>query len=196
MTIGSPPDIPLLRGPVPLSHLLLRHFVRPGDSVVDATCGNGSDTLLLAELVGPGGNVLAFDIQQEAIDATSRKLGAEGFSERVTLIRQGHETLSGQNIPLASAVVFNLGYLPGGDRTIITRPETTVSALEQALNLLIPGGIAVVTIYPGHEGGESERRLTEQWAAQLPPSSFHVWRMGQITVSASAPYVILVQKGV
>ena len=94
-------DIPLLRGPVPLAHMVLRFFVRSGDSAVDATCGNGNDTLLLAELVGPAGRVWAFDIQQEAMESTARKLAANGLSERVTLVAQGHETLAGQvNIAL------------------------------------------------------------------------------------------------
>jgi SAM-dependent methyltransferase len=188
-------DIPLLRGPVPLAHLFLRHFVRSGDSTVDATCGNGNDTLLLAELVGPDGRVWAFDIQQEAMDSTARRLAVNGLSERVTLVAQGHETLVKQVDTPLNAVVFNLGYLPGGDRNIITRPETTVVALEQALGLLAPGGIVVLTVYPGHGGGDAERRLAEGWAAKLRAPSFHAWRMGQINVTADAPYVILVQKG-
>lgn len=188
-------DIPLLRGPVPLAHLLLRHFVRPGDRAVDATCGNGNDTLLLAELVGPNGRVWGFDIQQEAVNGTARKLAAQGLEERVTLVAAGHETMAGQVEAGLSAVVFNLGYLPGGDRSVITRPETTGAALKQALDLLAPGGIVALTVYPGHRGGDAERRLVEEWAASLPTSQFHVWRMGQTNVVADAPYVICAQKG-
>jgi hypothetical protein len=129
------------------------------------------------------------------MDCTASRLAENGLSERVTLVAQGHETLAGQvTIPL-NAVVFNLGYLPGGDRTIITRPETTVVALEQALGLLAPGGIVVLTVYPGHGGGDAERRQAEGWAAKLRAPSFHAWRMGQINVTADAPYAILVQKG-
>ena len=188
-------DIPLLRGPVSLVHLVLRHFVRSGDSAVDATCGNGNDTLLLAELVGPHGRVWAFDIQQKALESTAHRLAANGLSERVTLIPQGHETLAGQVDAPLNAVVFNLGYLPGGDRTIVTRPTTTLAALEQTMGLLAPGGIVALTVYPGHEGGDAERRLAEEWAAKLRAPLFHAWRMGQINVTADAPYLILVQKG-
>ncbi|MDR3578897.1 MAG: class I SAM-dependent methyltransferase [Oryzomonas sp.] len=195
MSFDTLHDIPLLRGPVPLAHLLLRHFIHSGDSAVDATCGNGNDTLLLAELVGPAGRVWAFDIQQEAMDSTAHRLAANRLAERVTLVAQGHETLAGQVDTPLNAVVFNLGYLPGGDRSIITRPETTVVALEQALGLLAPGGIVVLTVYPGHGGGDAERRLAEEWAAKLRAPSFHAWRMGQINVTADAPYVLLVQKG-
>ncbi|KAB0667479.1 methyltransferase domain-containing protein [Oryzomonas japonica] len=195
MTSDAPQHIPLLRGPVPLTHLLLRHFVRSGDRAVDATCGNGNDTLLLAELVGPTGRVWGFDIQQEAVDGTARKLAARGLEERVTLVAVGHETMAEQVEAGLSAVVFNLGYLPGGDRSLITRPETTGAALEQALDLLAPGGIVALTVYPGHRGGDAERRLVEEWAGQLPAPLFHAWRMGQTNVTADAPYVICVQKG-
>lgn len=194
MTPDVPHDIPLLRGPVPLAHLLLRHFVRPGDRAVDATCGNGNDTLLLAELVGAAGRVWAFDIQQEAVDGTARRLAAGGLSERVTLVAAGHETMAEQVDAGLNAVVFNLGYLPGGDRSVITRPETTGAALEQALDLLAPGGVVALTVYPGHDGGEAERRLAEAWATKLRAPRFHSWRMGQLNVTADAPYFILVQK--
>ena len=136
MTLLDPCEMPLLRGPVPLSHFMLRQFVHPGDTAVDATCGNGNDTLLLAELVGPSGRVWSFDIQTDAIEQTALKLANAGYGERVELIHGGHETMAGRAATGLGAVVFNLGYLPGGDRTLITRPETTLAACQQALNLL------------------------------------------------------------
>ena len=186
-------NIPQLRGPVPLSHLILHHFLRPGDCAVDATCGNGYDTLLLAELVGSKGSVWAFDIQEAAIQATAERLSGCSIAERVHLIRAGHETLAVQVPTAVSAVVFNLGYRPGGDRSIITRPDTTLSALEQALQFLIPGGILAITVYPGHRGGESEEHLVNEWAAGLTQKEFHVWRMAQVNTSADAPSFILIQ---
>ncbi|MBK5275660.1 MAG: methyltransferase domain-containing protein [Desulfuromonadales bacterium] len=187
-------DIPLLRGPVALSHHFIRRFLHEGDRAVDATCGNGSDTLLLAELVGSSGRVWAFDIQQAAIDRSFQRLTEAGLAERVKLIRAGHETLSGHVTDNISLVVFNLGYLPGGDRSIITNPETTAKALEMSHACLKPGGILAVTIYPGHDGGERERHVVESWSAGLDARAFHVWRMGQLNVPADAPYFILIQK--
>ena len=93
-----------------------------------------------------------------------------------------------------SAVVFNLGYLPCGDRTVITRSETTLPATEQALNLLRPGGILAITAYPGHDGGDSERTAVDAWTAARDPRSFHTWRMGQMNVPDTAPYFIMIQK--
>jgi SAM-dependent methyltransferase len=187
-------DISLLRGPVSLSHLIIRQFVCTGDGVVDATCGNGNDTLLLAGLVGSSGTVWAFDIQEEAILATAERLGNNGMAERVQLIQAGHENLAELVAAPVSAVVFNLGYRPGGDRSIITRPETTLAALEQALQLLVPGGILAITVYPGHGGGESEERMVDKWAANLTQKAFHAWRMGQVNTTTDAPSFILIQR--
>lgn len=194
MTMDNIPDIPLLRGPVALSHLIMRHFVQPGDTVVDATCGNGHDTLLLAGLVGSNGTVWAFDIQAGAIRATAERLASCGMGEQVRLIQAGHETLAERVPAPASAVVFNLGYCPGGDRSIITRPETTIVALGQSLQLLAPGGILAVTVYPGHNGGDSEASVIGEWAATLPQKAFHSWRMGQVNTTTNAPSFILIQK--
>jgi predicted methyltransferase len=194
MTTGKTADIVLLRGPVPLSHLFIRQFVHQGDGVIDATCGNGNDTLLLAGLVGSSGTVWAFDVQKEAILATAEKLDSCGMAERVRLIHAGHETLAERVTSPVSAVVFNLGYRPGGDRSISTRPDTTLSALEQALQLLVPGGILAITLYPGHSGGEREERMADEWSANLAQNAFHAWRMGQTNTTADAPSFILIQK--
>lgn len=187
-------SIPALRGPVPLSHLFLHTFVRDGHAVIDATCGNGHDTLLLAHLVGTRGHVWGFDIQHQAIVETGRRLAEAELAERVTLLPIGHEELATHVVKPVQVVLFNLGYRPGGDRSIITRPDTTAKALEQSLDLLAAGGIVLVTVYPGHSGGVDEQSTVESWAAELDPRSWHCWRMGQTNVSQAAPYLLLVQK--
>lgn len=194
MNESSRCSIPALRGPVPLAHQFLQRFVHDGHTTVDATCGNGHDTLLLADLVGPGGHVWGFDIQREAIAETGRRLTAAGLSRRATLVQMGHEELARHVVPPVQAVLFNLGYRPGGDRSIITRPETTGTALNQSLTLLAGGGVVLVTVYPGHSGGAEEQAAVEDWAAGLDPRAFHCWRMAQTNVSAGAPYLLLVQK--
>ncbi|MDD2899574.1 MAG: class I SAM-dependent methyltransferase [Desulfuromonadaceae bacterium] len=189
-----PPPIPPLRGPVPLSHLFLSRFVRDGHCVVDATCGNGHDTLLLAELVGDRGHVWGFDIQHQAIAETRRRLDEVGLSNRATLLHRGHEELAHHVAVPLQVVLFNLGYCPGGDRTIITLPGTTGSALEQSLRLLAAGGVVMVTVYPGHDGGSEEQATVEAWVAGLNQRYFHSWRMGQTNVAPGAPYLLLVQR--
>lgn len=183
-----------LRGAVPMSHFFLRQRVRPGDLVLDATCGNGLDTLLLAELVGEGGKVWAFDLQPVAIGATRQLLERKGWLKRVELVEAGHETLAETVPPGLAAAVFNLGYLPGGDASLVTGPVSTVSALEQSAQLLSLGGIVTVCLYTGHQGGPEEAHAVEGWAAALDPRKYNVWRTRQLNRPDSAPYLVLVEK--
>lgn len=189
----APPSPPLLRGPVQLSHLLLGRFVSEGCRVVDATCGNGHDTLVLARLAGATGRVWAFDIQEAALTATRLKLEEAGLDQRVRLVHAGHEEMAQHVGEAVHAVVFNFGYLPGGDRGIVTSPDTSLRALTAALDLLLSGGIIAAAVYPGHPGGAEEGKAIEKWAAALPATS-HAWRMGRLNTSSDAPYSILIQK--
>lgn len=179
---------------MPLSHYFLRQTVQPGDLALDATCGNGQDTLLLAGLVGEGGKVWGFDVQQQAISATRALLEREGRQESVELIEAGHERLA-EYVPSGlSAAVFNLGYLPGGDSALVTSPDNTVAALEQAASLLKKGGIITVALYTGHDGGPEEAASVERWGASLAPRDFNVWCSRQLNRPPVAPYLVLVER--
>jgi len=173
----------------------------PGDIVVDATAGNGSDTLFLARTVGPRGRVYAFDVQAEALDSTRRRLEGEAATSSplapVELIRAGHETMERFLPPEArgrvAAVMFNLGYLPGVPSPVITLPATTLAAMESSLRLLRTGGALTVVAYPGHEGGRAEADAVEAWAAALPQAVAQavVYRFPQKTAS---PFLIAADK--
>jgi len=182
-----------LRGAVPLCHHFLRERLRPGDRVVDATCGNGQDTLLLAELVGESGHVWAFDIQEEALQRTAERLADAGCRERVELVPAGHERLGELVSGPLQAVVFNLGYLPAGKPEVRTSAKTTLSALQQSAELLAPGGILLIAVYTGHDKGE-EWATVREWAAGLHPHEFNVWQARQLNRSEAAPFVVLVEK--
>jgi hypothetical protein len=188
---NSPAD---LRGAVPLAHHFLRAALRPGDRAVDATCGNGNDTLFLAGLVGAEGRVWAFDIQNDAICNTSALLFEHGCRSQVELAAVGHENLFETVREPVRAVVFNLGFLPGGDRCCMTLPHTTVAALGQALELLLLGGVVTVSMYPGHSGGDEESEAVESWGAALSPKLFNVWCNRQLNRSPAAPYLLLVER--
>uniref|UniRef100_C6E1N5 Putative rRNA methylase n=1 Tax=Geobacter sp. (strain M21) TaxID=443144 RepID=C6E1N5_GEOSM len=183
-----------LRGAVPLSHFYLRQKVCPGDLVLDATCGNGFDTLLLAELTGEGGEVWAFDVQPRAIAATRALLEREGRLAAVHLLEAGHERVS-EFVPAGlAAAVFNLGYLPGGETNLVTDPVRTVSALGQTAMLLKPGGIITIALYTGHEGGPEEAQAVHEWGASLSPREYNVWCSRQLNRPPVAPYLVLVEK--
>ncbi|MCY9512522.1 class I SAM-dependent methyltransferase [Paenibacillus apiarius] len=181
---------------------IVKERVQPGDRVIDATMGTGVDTLFLARLVGPRGEVAAFDIQAEALELTRQRLrsalGADG-SARASLHLASHAEMRGALPPswhgATAAVMFNLGYLPTveADKRIMTAPSTTLAALDAALTLLRPGGVLSVVLYPGHEGGDREADAVRAWAEALPAALGQavVYRMLQ---RPEAPYVIGVEK--
>ena len=150
-----------------LAHELLAEALRPGDLAIDATAGNGHDTLFLAQQVGNTGEVYAFDVQARALDATALRLEENQCREIGKLCRTGHENML-QRIPdtwlgNVTAITFNLGYLPGSDKQTVTEASSTLKALDQALLLLKPGGILSVLAYRGHAGGMNEAEAVEAW---------------------------------
>ena len=183
-----------LRGGVALSHFFLRERVRPGDTVVDATCGNGQDTIFLARLVGETGTVWGFDPQPEALAATRSLLAEEGVLHRVRLKQEGHERMAEFVGAPVMAAVFNLGYLPGGDRRFTTSPVTTIPALDAVLSLLQPGGIILVVLYTGHAGGEDEAEEIARWGSGLDPRLVNVWVCRQANRPSAAPFLLVAEK--
>jgi predicted methyltransferase len=173
--------------------------LRAGEAAVDATVGNGVDTLFLARTVGPRGKVFAFDIQQEALDSARRRFASEQADDSaVVWLLRSHAELR-EAIPAAlhgriGAVMFNLGYLPGGDPTVITRPDSTVAALQAAAELLKPRGVLTVVVYPGHPGGEEEADAVVRWAHSLPFASFQTMRCEFLNSERRPPFLIAVSK--
>lgn len=180
-------------GAVPLSHALLAARVREGDRVVDATCGNGHDTLFLARLVGGRGHVYAFDIQKDPLLRTRETLLEAGLADRVTLIHAGHETMDDHVPPGVRGVLFNLGFLPGGDREIRTRGGTTCRAIERGMTLLARGGVVVIACYPGHDGGEEGGDI-HSFLSTLDPMQWNVWQMRQVNRSLRAPFLFVAER--
>jgi len=162
---------------VEFAHDLVARALRPGDAAIDATVGNGLDTLHLARLVSPTGRVLGLDIQAEALQDARSRLIAAGHSERVALVRCGHERLRRLVVkdgPFGPerlrAVMFNLGYRPGGNPAITTRAATTRPALDAALALLPMGGVLTVALYTGHSSGAEEASAVFDWIRHTPRS--------------------------
>ncbi|RFU60193.1 class I SAM-dependent methyltransferase [Bacillus sp. V59.32b] len=183
---------------LPFARMLLEKAVQPGNIAVDATAGNGIDTLFLARLTGNGGHVYAFDIQDEAIATTSHRLQSEGMRGRCTLFQTGHENMKAM-IPESkfekiTAAVFNLGYLPGGDKTIATRADTTISAIEQLLEIMAPEGIIVLVIYHGHPQGADERDSLLHYVSNLPQEQAHVLQYSFINQVNHPPFIIAIEK--
>ena len=177
-----------------LAQEALSSCIRPGDTVVDATMGNGHDTLFLCEAVGPDGRVWAFDIQPQAVASTEARLKDAGLSGRANLVCAGHQALDRYVTEPVRAAVFNLGWLPGGDHHVTTRWETTREAVEKALALLLPLGILVVCAYPGHEEGNRERRELAGFLSGLSNREYNVLHQCFLNASPGAPECFIVQK--
>lgn len=174
-------------------------LVKPGDTVIDATCGNGHDTLKLCQLaLAEGkGKVYAFDIQQEAIESTRSLLRAQlpkEVQERIELHFQSHESfpesLTAESVSL---IVYNLGYLPGGNKNLTTNHLSTRQSLEQALPLIKSSGAISLTCYPGHPEGAQEQKILLEFAANLSPLEWscchNVWLNRK-----AAPTLLFIQR--
>lgn len=176
----------------------LQRAVRPGDIVIDATIGNGHDTVFLAELVGETGHVYGFDIQEKAINQTKQLAEAEQMLDRITLFQTGHEQVK-ELIPTdryekVTGAIFNLGYLPGGDKSIVTKPDTTISAVEQLIQIMPQRGTIILVVYHGHPEGATERDALLDYTTSLDQDTVHVLQYGFINQKNNPPFIIAIEK--
>lgn len=170
----------------------------PGDTAIDATVGNGHDTLLLAQKVGDIGKVYGFDIQEAAVESTQNRLNVAKVADWVTLINSGHERMKSvlPNVEQGTVkvITFNLGYLPGHQtKELITQPETTLQALEQSIELLAPGGIVTLVMYVGHPGGAEEAEAVVAWSQTLDTSRFSIERYDSPHQQNHPPFGLKIQ---
>jgi hypothetical protein len=171
---------------------ILGDRIRPGAWVVDATAGNGHDTLFLAKLVGAQGCVYAFDIQPGALEATRRLLAQTQVEEgRCRLLLHSHaqmeEKLPPEAVGRIDGVMFNLGFCPGADKRLTTRTHSTIEGLCAASRVLARGGILSVIAYPGHETGREEAEHVGRWMGALAPEAFEVQTLRAVNRVQSAP---------
>lgn len=183
--------LPTLPRSVALAQALVESRLGQGGRAVDATVGNGYDTRFLADLVGVEGMVVGFDIQAEAIAGTREKTAS---CPQVRLIHDGHENVLDHVEDGIDAAMFNLGYLPRFDKSVITRPETTVAALKGILSRLVAGGIITIVLYTGHEGGAEEAAAVGQWVEGLDQDEFSAIEYRFINQRNSPPSLIAIER--
>lgn len=188
--------MPAFPKPIHFAQQVLMNYVSSGDYVVDATLGNGHDALFLANLVGKKGQLIGFDVQAAAIKSSTKRM-QENEVIHFSFHQLGHEkmaeVISVEYVPLA-AVVFNLGYLPNEDKSVITEEDTTLIALGAAQRLLKVGGVISLMCYPGHEGGDAESQAVSEWAASLPREDFRVVKYALHNAPNNPPFLLLVEK--
>lgn len=171
-----------------LAKVICEKYANKEKTAIDATCGNGHDTLWLAERFG---RVYAFDVQAKAAEATRQLVENSGF-DNVTVINDSHEKMAEYVHEKVKLVMFNLGYLPGGDKEIVTETASTLKAIEAALSLLEKDGLVCITMYPGHPQGAEEKAALIRMAAGLDKSQYHCVRTDMVNQSEGAPEILFI----
>ena len=191
---------PLFQSPIDLAHAYWQNLVIPGDCVIDATCGNGHDALVLAKLVSNedvNGSLIAIDKQPSALTATQQRLASHLSAQQLTHMHfiSGCHSAFPADLTEGSVklIVYNLGYLPGGDKTLTTCRDTTLQSLAAALPLLCAGGALSITCYPGHAEGKIEEERVLEFAATLDN---HAWSccLHRWVNRRTAPTLLLIQR--
>lgn len=177
-----------------LAKFFMQMKIKPDDFVIDATAGNGNDTIFLAKLVSDNGKVFSFDIQAQAIEYTKEKLLKENLINRVELIMNSHEYINKYVKVKIKGAMFNLGYLPGGDHAITTKGNSTILALEQTLELLLADGIISICLYYGHPEGIEELELVNSFLNTINNKDYNVIKLDYINKKNSSPKLILIEK--
>ena len=167
--------------------------VRENGVYADFTMGNGNDTLHMKKAC-PSGKIYSFDIQKNALDITQKLLESENcLDENVRLICDSHANLKKYIDEPLDGAVFNLGYLPGGDKSVTTKTESTLKCLTDALEILKVGGVIVVCVYPGHSEGAKEGEEVLRFAQNLDKKQFDCLYHRLINIP-DAPFIVAFQK--
>ncbi|MDD3222014.1 MAG: hypothetical protein EOM34_04765 [Clostridia bacterium] len=179
---------------VEIVHHILEEILKPGDRAVDGTAGNGWDTLKLCQLVGETGRVYGFDVQESAVLKTEERLKAAGCLKQAELFCCSHSEIDTKVHEKIKAFTLNLGYLPGGDKQVVTKKDSTIKALEKLSEMLMPGGVGTILIYYGHEGGIEEKEGVEKFMAALPSDWGQVNRMETVNRKNCPPILYILEK--
>ena len=178
-------------------HAALVEVVGDGDLAIDATIGNGHDLVFLCRLVGKAGKVHGFDRQEDAHASSKRRLGKADMLNRCVLHQAGHERmreiLPPETCRRTRAITFNLGFLPGSDKSVTTRPLTTIAGLKTSTEWLAPNGLLTVTAYRGHPGGKEEAQAVEEYLNKLSTKDYEI-STETTSADASAPLAFLIRK--
>jgi len=181
----------IFNNPSDICDFYIDNVIKPGDVVIDATVGNGNDTLKLSNAVGKTGVVYGFDIQKEAIESAKQQPYKH---DNLIFLNESHSCMDKHIKENVGAVFFNLGYLPGGDHSISTKCETTLPAIGKALSLLTPGGIVVLVIYRGGDSGFLESESVVNYLKTIDYKRFNVMLFDYINRPKNPPMVAVIQK--
>ena len=181
----------LMQG-VEFSHWIIDNYLDEYNVLVDATCGNGYDTLFLSSKISKKGKLYAFDIQKSAIESTKSKFKEKKIN--IDFINDGHENLDKYINEDINCIIYNLGYLPGSNKKVVTKKETTIKSLKIALELLANNGLIVLVIYSEHEGGRTEKNAVLEFSSNLDYKKYNVLHYNFINQKMNPPEVVVINK--
>jgi SAM-dependent methyltransferase len=176
-----------------LAHFFWKEWVEPGDILIDATCGNGQDLLVLVKLLKGKGQAIGYDIQKEAIDQSHAFLKNQLSQEEFSLVKLRHASHETFEETSAKLIVYNLGYLPRGNKMKTTATDSTLKSVQHACNLIVKGGAVSITCYPGHEEGGREEKALLDYVQKLSPSQWSIL-YNQWVNRKNSPSLLLLMK--
>lgn len=176
-----------------ISRLVMAASLRSGNVVVDATVGNGNDISYMLKKVGTSGFAYGFDVQNEAIESTRKKLSENGY-KNYNLILDGHENIDSYVKEKINMAVFNLGYLPKFDHSIITKPETTIEAINKIMDLLEVGGKILISAYKGHDGGMEEYNEVKDMLSNIDQKDYNICEISFPNQANNPPSLFVIEK--
>ena len=180
----------MIKRPIELSHDFLSQVLDKNSIAIDATMGNGNDTVFLSHLAK---KVYAFDVQEQALIKTREKLEQLNI-KNVQLILDGHQTINKYVTETIRAAIFNLGYLPSADKSVITQPATTLTAIKKILERLEIGGRLAIMVYYGHEGGDKEKDAVLNFVKELDQQHFTVMLYQPLNQINTPPFLVMIEK--
>lgn len=191
------PSFSLFQSHLDLAHGYWKRHLKKGDTVLDATCGHGHDSLMIAQTIlgETEGALYCLDLQEIAIESTKQRLKEvliPSLFERIFFFQQSHETFPAM-VPLCNLIVYNLGYLPKGDKCKTTQRASTLNSIKNALFLVKQGGLISVTCYSGHPEGAEEKTALLGYVSTLSPQEYLVFHH-QIENRRAAPSLLLIFK--
>lgn len=184
----------ILNNTVSITKSYIKRYIKHGQVVLDATVGNGKDTVLMANMVGDSGKVYGFDIQEIAIEKTRELLKENNLIERAIFIKDSHENLNKYISLKLDFIIYNLGYLPNGDKNIVTKSSSTIKSLKSSLNLLNYNGLLLINSYIGHAGGLEENIQIENLLKDLNQKEFNVLKHTFINQKNNPHILYIVEK--
>lgn len=181
----------IIRSTTQTALLFISQYLNSGDTVIDATCGNGHDTLALAKM--GAGKIYAFDVQETAIRNTESLLIKENIPlDDVHLILDSHANMCNYIKEKVQVIVFNLGYLPAADKSITTNASSTINAVREAMKLLKKDGLICISMYSGHPGGEEEKQTLLDFAESLDDRTWHAAYINMRNQRKNPPEILLI----